>query len=231
MFSTPAVRKGFLVASNMSDVTDSSPENLPTPAAESAPRARRVSTPRAKKSAKTAEPAAEAPATAPIPVSAPAELPAPSESPKPASTENDWPEPEAASTGNQSQSEGAKRKRRRRKGKGKSDAPQNGVGPAHENFNTSAVESNEAPEQQGFSAPRPPAGPQPVKAPQPPHQQQQPPRPKIDPELLTKMAWKIYLAEVSEEGVALIGDADAKDLSRRCFRLAEIFIEEQSRRR
>ena len=57
------------------------------------------------------------------------------------------------------------------------------------------------------------------------------PRAKIDPELLTKMAWKIYLAEVSEEGVALIGDNDAKDLSRRCFRLAEIFIEEQTRRR
>ena len=31
--------------------------------------------------------------------------------------------------------------------------------------------------------------------------------------------------------VALIGDNDAKDLSRRCFRLAEIFIEEQTRRR
>ena len=45
------------------------------------------------------------------------------------------------------------------------------------------------------------------------------------------MAWKIYLAEVSEEGVALIGDNDAKDLSRRCFRLAEIFVEEQMRRR
>jgi hypothetical protein len=67
---------------------------------------------------------------------------------------------------------------------------------------------------------KPPAPPQPA-----------PPRPRIDPELLTKMAWKIYLAEVSEEGVALIGDNDAKDLSRRCFRLAEIFIEEQTRRR
>lgn len=64
-----------------------------------------------------------------------------------------------------------------------------------------------------------------------PAAQRQPQRAKTDPELLTKMAWKIYLAEVSEEGVALIGDADAKDLSRRCFRLAEIFIEEQSRRR
>ena len=67
--------------------------------------------------------------------------------------------------------------------------------------------------------------------PQPAPQHPQPPRAKIDPELLTKMAWKVYLAEVSEEGVALIGDNDAKDLARRCFRLAEIFIEEQSRRR
>lgn len=49
--------------------------------------------------------------------------------------------------------------------------------------------------------------------------------------MLSKLAWKIYLAEVSEEGVALIGDNDAKELSRRCFRLAEIFMEEQTRRR
>jgi len=53
---------------------------------------------------------------------------------------------------------------------------------------------------------------------------------KADPQLVAKFAWKIFLAEVSEEGVALIGDSDARDLSRRCFRLAEIFIEEQMRR-
>jgi len=29
------------------------------------------------------------------------------------------------------------------------------------------------------------------------------PRPKLDPALLTERAWKIYLAEVSEEGVSL----------------------------
>jgi hypothetical protein len=58
-----------------------------------------------------------------------------------------------------------------------------------------------------------------------------PPRANIDPESLAKSAWKIYLAEISEEGVALIGDNDARDLARRCFRLAEIFMEEQSRRR
>ncbi|MCX6847220.1 MAG: hypothetical protein NTU84_11850 [Verrucomicrobia bacterium] len=54
---------------------------------------------------------------------------------------------------------------------------------------------------------------------------------KVDAEQLAKFAWKIYLAEVSEEGVALIGDNDARELSRRCFRLAEIFLEEQARRR
>ncbi len=54
---------------------------------------------------------------------------------------------------------------------------------------------------------------------------------KLDAEQLAKFAWKIYLAEVSEEGVALVGDNDARELSRRCFRLAEIFLEEQARRR
>jgi hypothetical protein len=58
-----------------------------------------------------------------------------------------------------------------------------------------------------------------------------PSRSKADPEKVAKLALKIYLAEVSEEGVALIGDNDARELTRRCFRLAEIFIEEESRRR
>jgi hypothetical protein len=225
MFSTPATSAGFLLSSNMSDETESSPENLPTPAAESAPRVRRISTPRPKKVAKSVEPAVKEPA----PVSAPLETAVQPEAPQSASTENDWPEPEAASTGNPAQSEGAKRKRRRRKGKGKGDAPHNAGAPGHES--PAAPADDETSEQQATpQSPRPPAGPPPFKAPQPPYQQQ-PPRAKIDPELLTKMAWKIYLAEVSEEGVALIGDNDAKDLSRRCFRLAEIFIEEQTRRR
>ena len=57
------------------------------------------------------------------------------------------------------------------------------------------------------------------------------PRPKVDAEQLAKFAWKIYLAEIGEEGVALIDDHDARELTRRCFRLAEIFLDEQSRRR
>ncbi len=221
MFSTPATPAGLLLSSNMSDETDSAPENFPSPAGESAPRARRVSTPRPKKAAKPSEPAAEAPA----PETAHADH---SEAPEVASSESDWPEPDAATAGNASQTESAKRKRRRRKGKGQSSAPQNGGALGQDTPAVTISDLNESFEQ-ATPAPRPPAGPPPSKGPQP--QQQQPPRVKIDPELLTKMAWKIYLAEVSEEGVALIGDADAKDLSRRCFRLAEIFIEEQSRRR
>lgn len=205
----------------MSDETDSAPENLPSPTDESAPRVRRVSTPRPKKAAKPSKPAAEAPA----PATASADH---SEVPETASSESDWPEPDAATAGTASQTENAKRKRRRRKGKGQSSASQNGGAPGHDTPVVTISDLNESFEQ-STPVPRPPVSQPPLKGPQAP--QQQPQRVKIDPELLTKMAWKIYLAEVSEEGVALIGDADAKDLSRRCFRLAEIFIEEQSRRR
>ncbi|MES2923080.1 MAG: hypothetical protein V4819_16105 [Verrucomicrobiota bacterium] len=202
----------------MSEETVSSPEISPNPEAESAPRVRRVSTPRPKKVAKSAapeEPAAEIPSI-PFPSSAPDRE---EDSDAPSQAGGEWPEPESESSGgSQSQSEGGpKRKRRRRKGKGQSAGPQNGGGPATEEVYTIAAQEPAKPSE----------APQPRPAPQP----HQPQRPKVDPELLTKMAWKIYLAEVSEEGVALIGDNDAKDLSRRCFRLAEIFIEEQARRR
>lgn len=53
---------------------------------------------------------------------------------------------------------------------------------------------------------------------------------KVDRGIAAAHAWQIYLAEVSEEGVALIGDQDAKELARRCFRLAEVFLEESARR-
>jgi hypothetical protein len=68
------------------------------------------------------------------------------------------------------------------------------------------------------------------------HQHQQKPNPpqkprvRLDPEKVAKNAWKIYLAEVSEEGVALIADNDARELARRCFRLSELFLEEAERR-
>lgn len=54
-------------------------------------------------------------------------------------------------------------------------------------------------------------------------------RTKHDRKEVAKMAWKIYLAEISEEGVALVDDQHARELSKRCFRLAEIFLDEQSR--
>lgn len=204
----------------MTEETAPAPENSPDSTSETAPRAKRVSKPRPKKVAtKTApeETAAVEPSSIPFP-SPPKVDQAPEENSQPS---NDWPEPEAETTGPPvSQSEAAKRKRRRRKGKGKSnDSINSAPGPTHE-------ESAPLISQESKAVDFPP---EPRPRPQPPHTPQA--RVKIDPELLTKMAWKIYLAEVSEEGVALIGDQDAKDLSRRCFRLAEIFIEEQARRR
>lgn len=222
MFSTPAALAGLLLRSTMSDETASSPEISANPEAVRAPRARRVSTPRPKKAAKSAAPveSVEEISSNPIPENAAPEREDDFEAPLQAG--NDWAEPEGESAGgNSSQSEGPKRKRRRRKGKGQSAGPQNGGGSSSEDVYTIAA----APEQ------TPPAEVSQDQRPRPAPQPHQPQRPKVDPELLTKMAWKIYLAEVSEEGVALIGDNDAKDLSRRCFRLAEIFIEEQGRRR
>jgi hypothetical protein len=217
----------------MSDETTFSPGNSPDPSPESAPRVRRISNPRPKKLAKTEAPVAietpveiQAPVLAEIP-----SIPFPSarkrepraEAPAPAG--NDWPESEDAATGDApSQTESSKRKRRRRKGKGQSNGQQNTAEPSNEEVHSLAAAEPMSAEPAQDQRPRPQATAQ-----SQPHPQQQ--RSKIDPELLTKMAWKIYLAEVSEEGVALIGDSDAKDLSRRCFRLAEIFIEEQSRRR
>jgi hypothetical protein len=220
----------------MSDETASSPENSVVPATESVPRAKKAATPRPRKVAKKAvatdgnsavaviEAVGIPAATALAPVME-------HEEPTEVSTHTDgeWPEPDAASTGGSgSPSESTKRKRRRRKGKGQNSAQQNLVGPVSEEVISQTVSESKAieisPDQR---ASRPNQQPHPQS-----HSQQQPSqRPKVDPELLTKMAWKIYLAEVSEEGVALIGDSDAKDLSRRCFRLAEIFVEEQMRRR
>lgn len=208
----------------MSDDTAASPENSAKPAVKTAPRVRRISTPRPKKVAKSAAadeaPAAAEPASIPFPKSPNPEREMPREMPTDAATpaSTDWPEPEAASNGGSlGQAEPNKRKRRRRKGKGQNSAP----------TLTDVQSGEEVPTQNASDGKSPEAAPEPRPRPQQP----QSPRAKVDPEILNKMAWKIYLAEVSEEGVALIGDNDAKDLSRRCFRLAEIFIEEQSRHR
>ncbi len=101
---------------------------------------------------------------------------------------------------------------------------------AYEEFDSSTENTGklEKPEQPAS----PPQSPQQqvARPPQPQQQPQQKPRRRMDPEKVATKAWKIYLAEVSEEGVALIGDNDARELARRCFRLSELFLEEQERR-
>ena len=173
------------------------------------PRARRISNPRPKKSpVKTAD-AATAKASAAFPAfdgdeAAPAQaVDSPAEASVPA---NDWPEPETISAESAASPANPKRKRRRKKGKG------GGQG----NGSTATADETASPGPEAAETQRPAA---------------QAPRPKHDSEALAKLACKIYLAEVSEEGVALIGDNDARELSRRCFRLAEIFLDEQARRR
>ncbi len=64
----------------------------------------------------------------------------------------------------------------------------------------------------------------------PNQQQQQQSQIKLDAKAIAKKAWKIFLAEVGEEGLALIGDKEAKELTKRSFRLGEIFQEEEQRR-
>jgi pSer/pThr/pTyr-binding forkhead associated (FHA) protein len=135
------------------------------------------------------------------------------EAPAESANTSSWPEPEPASSGAGSAQENPKRKRPRKKGKGGGESQ----------ANTSADNESPDPSPEATSAAVTPPAPQRAR-------KNQPPRAKIDPEQLAKFAWKIFLAEVSEEGVALVGDNDARELSRRCCRLAEIFLEEQGRR-
>ncbi len=216
----------------MSDETAPSPENPVVPQTGSVPRAKKASTPRPKKVAKkvapidVAVPAVIEIVTVPDPTPPAPVLERQESFESSAPTDGEWPEPDAATTGgNGSPSESTKRKRRRRKGKGQNVAAQNPAGSVTEEV-TPQVMGVESKSIETFQDSRPQR-----PNPQPQSHPQSTPRSKVDPEILTKMAWKIYLAEVSEEGVALIGDNDAKDLSRRCFRLAEIFVEEQLRHR
>jgi hypothetical protein len=196
------------------------PADKPAP-----PVARRISNPRAKKIPGNPAPtptADDIPATndpvAATAVPSPDSLPAAASAqthpgvpqPAPAAT-GEWPEPDAATAGGPPPHDG-KRKRRRRKGKGQTA-----------NATEDSQPSNETAETTIADAPKPPRSPQ--QAPRQPAA-----RVKIDPAILARKAWKIFLAEVSEEGVALIGDQDARELAHRCFRLTEIFTEEQARR-
>ena len=53
----------------------------------------------------------------------------------------------------------------------------------------------------------------------------------VDPEELHRRAWKIFLGEVTEEGLALMDDSIAIETARRAFRVAEIFLIESAAHR
>lgn len=61
--------------------------------------------------------------------------------------------------------------------------------------------------------------------------QQNAPLSRIDPDELNRRAWKIFLGEVTEEGLALMDDRTAAEASRRAFKVAEIFLLEAVRHR
>ncbi|MFU8892758.1 MAG: hypothetical protein ACNA8L_03930 [Luteolibacter sp.] len=109
---------------------------------------------------------------------------------------------------------GAKRPKRRRgkKGKGGGEFQSSGEPAAQ------PPPAESPPPEKSHEAPQPQRHPQPTPRP-----------PRHDPADLSRKAWKIYLAEVSEEGIALINDQEAREVARRCFRLAEVFLDEQAR--
>lgn len=203
----------------MSSKSAPSPAPSGQPTGEDTPRVRRISNPRPRKSAGAATESADG-TDAALTVQAPKveKYPEFADSPTIAPERGDWPEPEAVNVNAGGQLEHGKRKRRRKKGKGH-NPPATGTMSEEEHPTQAQRELGEADATVSATAAALPVHPS--------HTQ----RAKIDPEVLATRAWKIYLSEVSEEGVALIGDNDAKELSRRCFRLAEIFIEEQARRR
>lgn len=118
--------------------------------------------------------------------------------------EASWPEPERVSSNDVVP---AKRKRRRKKKNhaAVNESSEDATGNAEEDKDSAQSRTN------------------PVSNPASRH--------AFDKELVAKRAWKIFLAEVSEEGLALINEHEARDISRRSFRVAEIFTEEQMRRR
>ncbi len=122
----------------------------------------------------------------------------------------------------------ADQKRRRRRGKGKSGHKESEPTVAQE----PVIFEETIPLAPETSEPRPGKKEQREARDKPQENRPQPHkhRRKLDPGKVAKNAWKIFLAEVSEEGVALIGDNDARELARRCFRLSEIFLEEEDKR-
>lgn len=51
---------------------------------------------------------------------------------------------------------------------------------------------------------------------------------KLDDQQVAKRAWKIFLGEVGEEGLALITDNDARELARRSLKIAELYSREEA---
>ena len=54
---------------------------------------------------------------------------------------------------------------------------------------------------------------------------------QLDCKKVASRAWKMFLAEVSEEGLALMDDQTAREAARRAFRCAEFFMMEEARRK
>jgi len=54
------------------------------------------------------------------------------------------------------------------------------------------------------------------------------PKVKLNDKKVAKRAWKIFLGEVGEEGLALIADKDARELARRSLKIAEIYSQEEA---
>ena len=48
---------------------------------------------------------------------------------------------------------------------------------------------------------------------------------------LSKKAWKIYQADIAEEGIALVDDKTGRNLALRSFELARMFLEEEAKQR
>jgi hypothetical protein len=189
----------------MPDETDATSE-IPKPEAAQEPKVRRISNRNPGKSAGTAP---EAPS-------------------KPEKKAEEDQSPGSAPDSKEDAQTDQKRKNRRRRGKAKpssKDSDQGSENDAPDGETTDPESAGDAPETPAGKGKFDPPG-----RPKENQRQQQKPRPKLDPDKVSKNAWKIFLAEVSEEGVALIGDSDARELARRCFRLAEIFLEEEDRR-
>lgn len=53
----------------------------------------------------------------------------------------------------------------------------------------------------------------------------------ISAKTLSKRAWKIFLGEVTEEGLALMDDNTSREVARRAFKVAEAFLIEEARRK